>query len=493
MSAPPFLDKFVVLAALEVSPMRLSVEYRWLILSASFLLSSVHAHSLTAGGPAPQQGVERPNCTDVFADLPPSNRGAVCETWKRQRASILETYSDGSVLPNPARLRQWKTDPALRTIAAQPPPQSLIDEQRPHIDALRETFIQRVTQGRPESQWSDQQRYLVSRIRDLRIGYANASVDLCQETPTNANYHAASNTITLCPLAARLPRESLLPLLAHEIGHMADPCNFVEPHRFSGALRNADRSMRLSEQGSEAVRTCLRARPQSEVNEVLMFLAGGNRQREQAMTLFAGDRASANRRSVDALRACGLVESPRVRAPTTYAQYPFLDLARCVSQRLPEDQHLNLLNRQASRLARTFQRNPIGESTMIDNSHIRCGHPERSSENPDELHDVHKECLADHIGADLLAAHIARSPQSFRDRPRQDVLFFFSAAHCDEGGEFDINYPRSHHRVAAFLQIPEVQRWSGCQGLRTEPLCRINPEASLDPQRTTPARPDTTR
>jgi hypothetical protein len=386
---------------------------------------------------------------------------------------VLETYSDGSVLPNPLRLRNWKTDRELRVLGAQPPPATLIAEQRTHIDALRETFVQRVTQGQPESRWTDHQRYLVNRIRELRIGYADASVDICQETPMNANYHAASNTITLCPLAARLPRESLLPLLAHEIGHLADPCNFVEPHRFRGALRNADASLRMREPAMEAVRTCLSSRPQSEVDEVVRYLAGGNRQREQALTLFAGDRNSATGRSVEALRACGLLESPSVRAPKTYAQYPFLESARCVSQNLPEDQHLNLLNNRGAPRGQTFQRDPIGESTPIHNDHIRCGHPERVGSDPESLHDVHKECLADQIGADLLAAHIARSPQSFRERPRQHVLFFFSAAHCDEAGEFDINYPRSHLRVGTYLQIREVQNWSGCEGQRFAPICPL--------------------
>jgi hypothetical protein len=53
------------------------------------------------------------------------------------------------------------------------------------------------------------------------------------------------------------------------------------------------------------------------------------------------------------------------------------------------------------------------------------------------------------------------------------VLFFFSAAHCDEAGEFDINYPRSHLRVGAYLQIPEVQNWSGCEGQRFAPICPL--------------------
>lgn len=463
-------------------------------LESSFALAFVLA-VLTVNGPATaNQGGEavrpttppstspispaRPNCTDLYADLPPNNRGSVCETWRGQRRSVLETYSDGSVLPNPLRLRNWKNDRELRTLAQQPPAASLIAEQRTHIDALRETFIQRVTQGRPESQWTDHQRYLVNRIRELRIGYADASVDTCQDTPMNANYHAASNTITLCPLAARLPRESLLPLLAHEIGHLADPCNYVELHRFRGALRNADSSLRMREPAVAAVRSCLRSRPQDDVNEVLRYLASGNRQREQAMTLFAGDRTSASRRSAEALRACGLLETPQVRAPSTYAQYPFLDSARCVSQNVPEDQHLNLLNTQGGKPGPTFQREPINESTPIDNSQIRCGHPDRVSSDPESLHDVHKECLADQIGADLLAAHIARSPQSFRERPRQDVLFFYAAAHCDEAGEFDINYPRSHLRVGTYLQIPEVQNWSGCEGQRFEPLCRLTQPAA---------------
>ncbi len=448
---------------------------------------------VTSSTTALPAGQARPNCTDMYADLPPNNRGSVCETWRRQRRSVLETYSDGSVLPNPLRLGNWKNDRELRTLAQQPPAASLIAEQRTHIDALRETFIQRVTQGRPESLWTDHQRYLVNRIRELRIGYADASVDTCQDTPMNANYQAASNTITLCPLAARLPRESLLPLLAHEIGHLADPCNYVELHRFRGALRNADSSMRMREPAAEAVRSCLRTRPQDDVTEVLRYLAGGNRQREQAMTLFAGDRNSASRRSAEALRACGLLEAPQVRAPSTYAQYPFLDSARCVSQAVPEDQHLNLLNTQGGKPGPTFQREPIGESTPIDNSQIRCGHPDRVSSEPDSLHDVHKECLADQIGADLLAAHIARSPQSFRERPRQDVLFFFASAHCEEAGEFDINYPRSHLRVGAYLQIPEVQNWSGCEGQRFEPLCRLTQTGAGPSAGATPAPARSTR
>lgn len=62
---------------------------------------------------------------------------------------------------------------------------------------------------------------------EIKLKYFEPSNNQCESLLPYAEYDANQNTVRVCKAGLNLPLESLVPVLAHEIGHSMDPCTLV--------------------------------------------------------------------------------------------------------------------------------------------------------------------------------------------------------------------------------------------------------------------------
>lgn len=91
-------------------------------------------------------------------------------------------------------------------------------------DALIENFLS----GRTESQLSDSELSLLTRLRKIEI-IAGPQSDCNSIMSAGGHYDPSSHSIVICEGAYNLPDEEIFMITAHEISHAIDPCTTSGP------------------------------------------------------------------------------------------------------------------------------------------------------------------------------------------------------------------------------------------------------------------------
>ncbi|MES2962317.1 MAG: hypothetical protein V4760_00405, partial [Bdellovibrionota bacterium] len=141
---------------------------------------------------------------------------------------IQQRFSDGTLLLNPTVARR---NPAADQYKRRINP-DLRQRERvaTAVRGLIDSMKAQVTGGRPEVTWNPHVRLIMRRLNSINVVYSDEGT--C-ELGFNGSYDSAANVMALCAATSYAPPEAVLTLVAHELGHLADPCGFspVPPNR----------------------------------------------------------------------------------------------------------------------------------------------------------------------------------------------------------------------------------------------------------------------
>lgn len=392
-----------------------------------------------------------------------TNQPTICGDYDRNQNAFLAEYADGTVAVNPIALdetlgameaaRTRNISRSERNARSQNPRlMGMIDTVTPNpavrqrfdasIELLKSTLRDQITQGRPDSELNPHARYLANRIDHLEVRM-ESGMDLCVGEgghPFNARYQGTSNTMYVCPFLSNLTPDAYLPLLAHELGHFSDPCNYAELYRFNDSIRGLslrDQPARITSE----INRCLSNVPRAQRNRFIQWATGGTRLESRGLPFYQREGASnPNRPLAERLRACGIVSAPDSHPPTTYTGSPYLPILSCVNQRHS-----------------TFHA-PIAENATISSDTCEPGRDGRAMET-----------VADYVSSSVIARMMNRNPNYFQ-RP-EAIPTFYTAVHC--GGADDPTYLANWQRLTVFLRPPGMQRFLNCDGSALESMCPI--------------------
>jgi len=385
------------------------------------------------------------SCVARFAGAPSGTRSQ-CLDWKRNQNPLLQSYPNGEVLPNPAHLETRPLPRQLVQATRRNPNRRSLEGLREAIGSLKRTMIEQITGGTPQEKWNDHQRYLVDRLDNLTIDFKES----CEGPLFNASYSAPLNQLQVCPLLTHLPFEASLPLIAHELGHLADPCNYTDRFGFAPSLMTNGRSdpQKIRMQVARCLNQAGVAR--EKVDAFLSFAVAPTRLAAQGLTYFAAQREE-NAPINQALVKCNLISPPTLAAPNSYGGSPYFSVLQCVGENYPN------------------QGRPGAGTRLTPNSVVPA--PTDTGSACDNTHVKTKECTADHIGTALVDAHLARH-RSQLSRPEL-LSYFYASVHCAEGGAPVDDYSSSVDRARIFYQSTEVRQALQCGPDRQRPVCSL--------------------
>lgn len=274
----------------------------------------------------------------------------------------------------------------------------------------------------PNGSLSAPRRYLASRLRSVSLEILPATDALCAPpTQVNARYTERTNSIQVCPWTARLPVAAWLPLIAHELGHLADPCNFRQGFAYT------DRLPRTSDGVRRAVRAC------GVDAAVALGMSDGDHRADRALGLTPSS-SEAVRKALPKLIACGLLRptiDPEI--PATYEGHPYFGELQ-----------------SAARVAGVS----LAPSSRVAEVAGLC-----DSSKAD------KETAADRIGFRVLAAFLRAHP--LKDHVEW-ITYFYASVNCspDEhrtGLAASPEYASASARLDSFLRIAEVRALAKCE------------------------------
>jgi hypothetical protein len=368
------------------------------------------------------------SCTERFVEWRGSH--SICAEWARAGATLASYRIDGVefVIPNP-----------LRTSPSEPSPKSSSKSSsmssgdasfaamKREFNSLVTVMTKQVAGDVSNGLLSAPRRYLVSRLRSVSLEALPASDSLCAPpTQVNARYTERTNAIQVCPWTTRLPVAAWLPLIAHELGHLADPCNFRQGFAYT------DRLPRTSDGVRRAVRACGVDAATADV------MADGDHRADRALGLTPSSSESV-RKAIPKLIACGLLRptsDPEI--PATYEGHPYFD------------------ELQSAARAAGVQ---LQSSSRVAEVAGLC-----SSSKAD------KETAADRIGFRVLAAFLRA--HSLKERPKEHgewITYFYASVNCspDEHRSNAVSatagYASASARMSSLLQIPEVRALAKCE------------------------------
>lgn len=368
---------------------------------------------------------------------------SICADWQTAPV-LLNRYSDGSVVYNPRTITEGQVSPQiLSTVTSN---RALFDGLRSYVSAIKAAMVAQIQAQTETSGPNAHQRFLLERLASMRVTYNYE--DGCVDFPYNASYAAAINTLNICPLVSRMPKESALALVAHELGHLADPCNYIDEYKFSDSLRALQGSPSAQERRLRAdIQSCLNDASSTEVSALQAWATAPTRMAAQALTLFPYE-TEARKALVRRLTDCGVVTAPQLLAPTRYEGTPYLSMISCVSARYPTGSQVT----------------PVNGASLIGTGAV-C-----NSRNPQV-----KETVADYIGVSLVNYAINHGLTVAEDRSGLTGLFY-SSVHCDEQDRPSDSYATSGARMRIFLQTPILQQLMGCDGEQLPQECAIPPQ-----------------
>ena len=393
-------------------------------LSLAILTASLTSHAIT--------------CQERHIDF---GRTSLYADWAAGQGPVLSTYSDGTSLYNPIAISGEQLG---QNIVSLPTSNQLImARMQTYLADVKRVMGEQIRGTSSEAELNGHQRFLLERLNGMNITYEYDQG--CQNNAFNASYAQATNTLNVCPLLTRMPVEASLSLITHELGHLADPCNYIDDYQFSASLRRLQRDQRAQiRQLQSDIQRCLTGVPATQLREFIQWASGPNRLQAQAFTLYALDRGD-RRANVERLAGCGVAVAPRILAPSKYEGSPYLSLISCVSGKYP--------------LAGTPT--PINASSDIGAGNV-C-----DARNPQV-----KETVADYIGVSLVNYALNHSVIIPNDRTPL-IGLFYNSVHYDERGDVNQDYAPSDVRLRALLQTPVVQSALGCTGEALPRECSV--------------------
>lgn len=97
------------------------------------------------------------------------------------------------------------------------------------VEYVRGRVISNLVGNRPESEWSDAERFAVDKINRIRYNSGdtphNRNDPTCLGIVPNAFYRTTDHSINICPGFYVYPDSTLVSVIAHEMTHAIDPCN----------------------------------------------------------------------------------------------------------------------------------------------------------------------------------------------------------------------------------------------------------------------------
>lgn len=411
------------------------------------------------------------SCSQQFIGSDRKNPPAICNSNTNNPEAFLARYPDGTVVVNqaavdeamnyreddeaagssgrrqpagnrrtPPRSRRG-TDPELnRMISNVSTNPSVIQSMNASLDLLKAQLREQVSQGVPPEQQSAQQRFLLNKLDRLQVTFEFG--EECQQFPFNASYSGVLNTLNMCPLLTNLAPASYLPLLAHELGHMIDPCSFFDNHRFNpeiAALSNNENAQKASL--TTKINRCLTDVTPAEKRRFTEWATSPSRMANQGLTIYRHEPdTGGNREIVEKLQRCGVVQAPENPAPLTYEGTPYLPILSCVSQNY------------------SVSHGAIAAGTRI--SSATCNRETKMAET-----------IADYVSSTLTARILNRNPAAIPSNRGVHLPNFFSSVVC--GNDNDPMYLTGEERMNLFLNPAVTQTAVGCDPAGLRPVCPL--------------------
>lgn len=382
-----------------------------------------------------------------------TNPNSVCSEWNRGPINFLQTFADSSVVVNPLAIDRVMMKGAektpennqLRELFSTVNPNPVIAQKRDEaLEMLKRVLREQITQGRPEEELNDNQKFLLFKLNSLNVSYNYD--EGCEGYPYNASYSGVFNTLNICPLLTHMPVESYLSLLGHELGHMADPCfSFMDLYPFSpsiAALReNPEQQKELL---TQQINSCLTGVSEEERTQFVNWATAFSRMENQGFNIYA--REDDSRRSlVVRLAGCGVVSTPPVLSPRTYEGNPYLPIIACVGNR-----HLDQ------------------QRTINNETHIQEGTQGESCDRST----VMSETIADYVASSVISRMLINYPDIVPRERRSLLPMFYNGVQCSPPNG-DNAYLDRNSRMNLFLDNPIIQETLGCDGSTLASMCPI--------------------
>jgi hypothetical protein len=403
---------------------------------------------------------EAPQCTEKYLGTGKANPATICQSFDQNQNPFLAEYPDGSVVPNPFAMDEAvagqnsgrATDQRLLSMFRNPATSpELVRNFNDSIELMKNVVREQITQGASPSTLHPHQRYLLQRMDQLEVivDYDTAGCDPANGYPFNARYQGTSNTMYICPILTHMTPEATLALLAHELGHFADPCNYARNYRYSASLMNIPDGKERKARMKEEIVRCLSDLPAEEKTRFSDWATNTTRMQSRGIPIYVTEgENNQNQLYAERLRRCGIVNAPVDPVPPrTYEGTPYLPLLSCIHQR-----HSNT-------------QTPINASTAI-------------SPNTCERGTVVAETIADYVSSSVIARAINRFPERFPAQRRQFFPQFYSSVAC--ANDASEEYLPARDRISVFLQSPTVQRGVNCEGSTLPAACPIPDSLSAE-------------
>jgi hypothetical protein len=388
----------------------------------------------------------------------------ICNEYRRNTNTFLNENPDGSVIINPNAIenaissmrpaeagstkpsapRTPETERLIRMFRTPATAPALTTSFQNSIELLKTVVREQITQGADPATLNYHQRYLLSRLDTLevRIGFTANCNSTEEGHPFNARYQGTSNTMYVCPLLTHMAPEGYMALLAHELGHFVDPCNFARIYKYSAEIR----ALEPKAQGNrirEDINRCLANVPVAQRNQFSEWATAATRVDSGGLPFyqFEGNAPNINRTFAERLKTCGVVSEPQGPfPPETYEGSPYLPLLSCINSN------------------HTSTRRPLTAASRINDS--TC-----------ERRSVVAETVADYVSSSVIARMINRYPERFPAETRSALPQFYTSVACfDEGSE---DYVSPAERLSIFLSADANQRALTCDGSAIRVNCPI--------------------
>lgn len=380
----------------------------------------------------------------------------MCEELRRRPG--VSRNADGTLNVNPLSFARSVPSELRRPVKEVSTDASKLQNLRNQFQAVKDSMIALVTRGLAESSWNAQQKYLVGRLREVKLSLEFGDHCANPDESANGTYSQVENVVRLCPLYSHMPAQAALGIMAHELGHLADPCNYVDRFTVSAELhrKNAIEFPRALRQSAA---TCLAGSP--GLNEFQIFLARPTVASSQSVVLYPY-QSGGQRDLTERLAQCGQLTAPAIPAPRTYEGNPFLSTLACVANNFRNGSGGSAPDRMVNATS------PIASALCAGHTHT-------------------KECQADHLGMAVFHKYLREHASS----TGPDALFYMRMNHCLDRGVADpkSEYPPSDERLRLLFGSPEARKLAACES-DTQAKCPVPTDSPITPQ---PNPPPTTR
>lgn len=216
------------------------------------------------------------------------------------------------------------------------------------FNQAKDSVVEVVTRGKPESQWTDVEKAMVAKVKEIRLNTQQESAldSTCKSDPNNANYYK-NGTINICSQRFMSPDAGLLMVMAHELGHAIDPCHFQMPKV------TIDRK-KLTEYASSANNLG----PQGQQGIVRLLLTGGDVLYDDP-DLWMDPKLSAQ------LKEKGIIQ---VSGGFAFEKYPFAKEYSCLEKKGFRDNSAKDIEGAVNFLKKSAQlsANPAAAQNIVD-------------------------------------------------------------------------------------------------------------------------------